>query len=998
MTFSVSFIAIVIHAVLTLLLSFIIPLLEPFSWRDTGRSALLFFAVLTVGNIFIACRSRIQKKKYDAFQYLDLSVFLSIWTGVNQLAFKTQYPAPSPRYYPEISNFFPAFFIIGLGIIVFTSLNRQLKLPHKAWLVGFIVTSFPYTHPLDHYVLAMCFPLMLLLYAVHRNTKAISEFFQKPFYRSFFLLAFAFFLFQLFISLRNDFDQAVPDILLFATMLFTFPLIWGAIKTDKKSTFLVVKIAFAGQAVLLICLAVIWYAWTASNWGALSILKFRLWISLIHPNALAACLAASFLVLEPWKKWGIKHAFTVFISSLVLIMLLLTQSRGVVFSLLLSLIIVNFNLLHLIRKPQTKQLIGFLSAVAATVILGAVIYQKVHYRLIAVQAIQDRIALWKAAWTGIKSHLWSGFGFGSKQYLAQFVTDPFSANIEFLRSWMGWNRLGRHFHNLFIEILWLFGLPGLVVFMMLFYGCFFRKRYSKSYSGVIAAAMTLALSGFFDCTIYYSAIMYTSISLFGVLSGLSFEQKDADAFHKILPKRSLALPAVLAVTVLFLVVIPVFHQRFLFAWGIHQLSIDSDKSKALLKTAALYKPPSGKVTEKLVGLMIDNGECIDAVAFTDAYMSKTKIPTNRLMRLHAWLEHNENLRLDRLLRAWHIDPSGLISENLSFEVFLAKVQSESFEIDHDVVDYLLADRNFYRLLRDHASTNIEGLSIGSKEIRSMLQARGLNLSLCNVKYNQVDLSLEEMLSKIETELAQCNDTVMQCNKKRQAYFLSMLDARDIVRATRAANSWYFELSETQLVGNIHTFRDGSSAYAVIQAHKALGRGDYLLAEQFLVSASAEEMSNPAWFYLMSIVLGEKEAWSESLEKINTALRYAPHEPRFLIVKGTALYHLGQHHQALLAFHGVLKVFPWSVKALSYTGIIHYELEEYEEAAKYFEIAKDLTPKDPQAYFNLFMALTALPDRKDDAKKLRETIVQRFDEVAIPEDLKERIFNEDNGKR
>ncbi len=997
MKFSGSLIAIFFHALIILVLSFFIPLLEPFSWKDASHSAIIILTVLIIGHAITILRFRFLKKRQDISHYIDLSVFLFLWTGLNQLAFKTRYPPVSVRNYPEISKFFPVFFVLGIVIIVLTS-SKQWKFIHKAWLVAFMMTSLPYTHPLDHYTLSMCFPLMLLLYATHRETKTISVFFQNPFFRYHYLSTAAFFIVQLLISLNNDFDQVVPDFLFYATIFFTLPLVWSAVKNDKNSTHLIVKKAVAGQVILMLFLAIIWIVWTASRWGALSILKYRLWISLIHPNALAACLAVSFLVLEPWKKQGKNHVFIWTISICALVMLLLTQSRGMIFALLLSFLIINFNLLQLFRKLENKQQRLVTFVVLACLGLSVIIYWRVHYRLLTIGMIQDRITLWKASWNGIKAHLLSGLSFGSKGRLAEFVTDPFCAKTEFLRLWMDWDRLGKHFHNFYIEILWLFGLPGLLLFMLVIYKCFNKIQLNKMYPGVVMATMALLLFGLFDCPIYYAAIMFLGATLLGLISGSSFELKNAEKPLSTAQKILSVLPAMMAVSFLLLTVVPVFHQRFLYARGIHLSNHNIDKSKTCLKAAANFRPASGKTVEKLVRLMLDNGECIEATSALDTYMLKTNMPTIQLMRLHAWLERDSTLRLKRLQNAWHSDPAGLKSENLSFEVFLMELQSDSFELSSDIIDNLLADRNFYILLRDHGSESPNGLTIDKQTVTNILNARGLNLFPCNIQYSSVFLSLEDMLTTMEKVLTNCDENIDRCNKKRQAYFLAMLKARDFGRATRTANSWSFDLSETQLIADVQTFREGSSAYSIIQARRALGIGDYQLAEQHLLSASTGEKSNPEWFYMMSIVLGKRHIWKLALENINSALRSAPHDVRFLMEKGTALYHLGQLPRALEVFQTIVCITPWSVKAQSYTGIILYELERFEESVLYFESARDLTPEDPQAYFNLFMALTALPDRKDDAKKLRETIVQRFDEVAIPEDLKERIFNEDNGKR
>jgi tetratricopeptide (TPR) repeat protein/O-antigen ligase len=992
-----NFIAVCLHAGIVLALSFSIPLIEPYSSSNMTKSAILFIPTIMAGWFFIILKFRFSTIPRDIYEYCDLTVFLAVWIGINQLAFKTMYPSISVRNYPLVSGYFPVLFVLGAGVIVYAWSNRNLVFTQRAWLVVFMLVSLPYTRPLDHYTLAMCFPLMALLYTVHRDARTISNILRNRFTVVLFILMGICFVFQVVNAMKQDFDQSVPDILFFSTAFFTFLLATaGAMGNNGNSMRSIMKTAVAVHVGLMMVLGTMWIVWTASSWGLMSILKYRLWISLLHPNAVAAYLAASLFILEPWKKPSSGHILRICIASAALFMLLLTQSRGMILAFILAALIVIIHHFHTVRSV----IIGRKRWITLTIILCAVpavlVFNRVRYRLINTQMIQDRIGLWQAGWKGIRDKLLAGFGFGSKMNLAEHVTDPFSRHLDFLQLWMSWDRLGRHFHNLYLEVMWIFGLPGLLVFLLIICRIFFRKQLQLTNAGLYTSALALLLFGFFDCPFYYPAIMFLGASLLGTLLSNSSDPGNTPEYSQRKParwKRSV-VPVAVALAVLFFIIIPAFHQRLLFTSGTYYQKHDTEKSHNLLKAAAFYRPPSRKAAEKIVNSMLEKGECIDAVTTIDAFLKCSGMPAIQLMRIHAWLERNDDIRMHRLRDAWLLDRAGLLNENLLPEIYLMQLSSGETGKNAEVMDAMLVDERFYSLLLEYGIKDAGTVTVDRDSVTSILQQRGLYLSSCNVHFTPVVLPSDKLLTRLEKELTDLCDADPQCEKKRRAFFSSMIKAREFVRATRVANAWDLDIRDAQMVTDVQTFRDGSSDYSVIQARKAVRDGDYILAEHHLISASATDMTDPEWFYLMSIVLGSKGEWKPALENINTALESVPGDIRYLLEKGVALYHLSRYREALQIFHSITTISPWSVRAQSYAGIILYELERYQEAIIFFEAARDLTPEDPWAYYNLYMALSAVPERLDEAENVRDTVLKKFDLALIPDDLKDRLFSED----
>lgn len=991
-----NFTAVCLHSIIILALSFFIPLLEPYSSRDLPKAAMLFIPTLAAGYIFFILKTRFYKISRNFYECCDLTVFLSVWTGLNQFSFKTMYPPVSVRNYPLISGFFPVFFVLGIVVIFYAWSNRNMVFAQRAWLVVFMLVSLPYTRPLDHYTLAMCFPLMALLYTIHRDTGMISNILRNRTAAVVFTLICIFFVYQVAKALTHDFDHAVPDMLLFSTAVFTFFLVTAVASANNGNSMnSLIKKCVAAHVGLIVVLGTMWIIWTASSWGPMSILKYRLWISLLHPNAVAAYLAASIFILEPWKKSSTGHFLRVSIAAAALFMLLLTQSRGMMLALILAPLIFTIHHYQAIRTLITGRKRWLIVTLGLCVVPAVLIINRVHYRLINTQMIQDRIGLWQAGWKGISDRLMTGFGFGSKTNLAAYVTDPFSKHFDFLQLWMSWDRLGRHFHNLFLEVIWISGLPGLLLFLFIICRAFFRKRPHRQNAGIYTSALALLVFGFFDCPFYYPAIMFLGTSLLGMLLSSSPDVTNSPVYthQETIPWKGSVIPAAAALGVLLVLIVPVFHQRCLFAFGIHQLKYDVEKSEKLLKASAFYWPPSSKAAEKIVYSLLERGECIDAISTIDAFVKRTGMPAIQLKRIHAWLERHEIDRIHQLRNAWMSDPSGLLDNNLAPEIFLMQISSGTTEHNVDIMDSLLVDEHFYSLLLEYGTKESGTVTIDRDTVTSILEQRGLYLSPCRVQYSPVVIQSDKILSQVERELTDLCMTIPNCDKRRQAFFASMIHARDFVRATRVANAWNLDIRDPQTVTDVQTFRDGSSAYSIIQARKAIRDGDYNLAEYHLTSASSSDMADPEWFYMMSIVLGSKGEWQHALEKINTALNTSPGDIRYLSEKGVALYYLSRYREALQVFRSILAISPWSIRAQSYAGIILFELERYDEAVTCFEAARDLTPEDPWAYYNLFMALSALPDRISEAESVRTTLLKKFDAACLPDEIKDKVFAE-----
>jgi tetratricopeptide (TPR) repeat protein len=76
-------------------------------------------------------------------------------------------------------------------------------------------------------------------------------------------------------------------------------------------------------------------------------------------------------------------------------------------------------------------------------------------------------------------------------------------------------------------------------------------------------------------------------------------------------------------------------------------------------------------------------------------------------------------------------------------------------------------------------------------------------------------------------------------------------------------------------------------------------------------------------------------------------------------KGTALYNLGKHKEAMEYYDKALEIDPKNAMALSNKGSALYKLGKHNEAMEYFDKALEIDPKNAMALSNTGWALYKL---------------------------------------
>ncbi|MCD4653642.1 hypothetical protein K8T06_06870, partial [bacterium] len=648
MTFLFNILPLRIHAVIIIFLSMLIPSIN-FSTDVSWYLILIVFVTISICasalTINISFRNVV---KQSSAKITDLLVFLSLWTGFFALSMDTIYPEVSVRNYPDLHKLFPTFFLLGVLLLVYLINRKDIPIYFTGWIMVFIITSLPFTRPLDQNTFGLAFPFMGLLYTLHRSSELIQHLKKKHIFTM--LVSTIMFLIVIhgYYCLTCDFDRIIPELLFCMVALFNFILAWIMASNDGLKTIRIFKNTTIGHLICLSILALGWFIWMSSSLGVLSIIKYRLWISLIHPSALGAFLAMTVLLFEPWSLWrkrSLKYSVPLF---LALILLILTQSRSGIFS---CIIIICLFLFFEIRSGSRKTngwLVNSAASISSCLII--LLAWRARYRLFDTGMIHDRLALWKPALRAIGLHFsgsaaFTGFGLDSKHQLAEMIT-PSSSNVEFLRLWMSWDHLGHHFHNIYLETMWIWGFTGLALMISICWLVFKNSSHSKKLTGLKAAFAFVLLSGFVDCPFYYPAIIIFVSSIAGIIFGhnqenlIRSDRPDSVVVKKIILRWSFVLFA--SLLYYSLVANPLI-TRYLYnsakAW-----SGNPHFSNKLFQKAGKRFPPSFHAAEQSVNLFIATGKYEQAAEFLEGYPKDTKLKSRKLIHLRAWLQNNSENR------------------------------------------------------------------------------------------------------------------------------------------------------------------------------------------------------------------------------------------------------------------------------------------------------------------------------------------------------------------
>lgn len=987
-----------IHAITVVLSGLLIPAFHaetPLPWYSAFAVFTLVFAAASVrAGCFKSARCGSDKRT----DVLHSAVYLSTWTGVNVIAMNTHYPEISLRYFPDLHYLFPVFFLAGTAVIVQMLYHRRLSSAVQGWVSVLIMTALPYTRPLDNYTLGMVLPLMTLLYVLHLSYREIIKI-HHP--KHFFLLTglvLAVYCLHASAARGGAFADVVPDLLFFGSAIVLGTVTWLLAGRYGQSLIDIFNRFLFFHGAVLSAMAAAWLIRVIVTVEPAAAVKYRLWISLIHPNAISIYFGAVLFILWSVKVPGKSVNPYRILCAVIAVLTILTQSRTAVIAVLLTLVFVL--VLHF-RQSVTWLRTGRSKWMTAGVAgLTAILLWRVRYRIFNASTLRDRLALWKPAAEGIKETFFHGggipgFGFGSKQKLAAFVT-PESDRLDFLTMWMQWDRLGRHFHNLYVETAWLFGWIGLAILIFLI-GCVFRVSLTGNrHTGFRNALIVLLLTGLADDPFYYPALMVLFCVLTAIPLGTPGEplaETDirTQSTHRKKKPRVFA-GEILVVMVLLLIewgaVMPRVRTHVLAELGTYWDTRDTAYSERCLRAASTAHPPSEPARHLLIQRLSHTHRCDEARTLLNKFSRYSRTD----LRLRGWFQEDPLQRTEILEKALNLDPAGIAGPHILSELALSLLAHAPDEGFNQFENALITEDNLLESLKQFGDIQRGYLHISSAGLAQWLAQRDIHLGNCTDALPALTVDIGTMIMELEKSL-DTGATSKDLENRRRRLFLTAITAGDYLSASRMANTWKINLSRDWMQSDLGTYADNSPEYALIQASMAFQNGAIDTVEHHLKRAETLRDTTAQWNYLSSRVHIARSHWTEALSAANRALEIEPNHIPARMSRGEILYHLGRNTEALQDLKTVLRSMPWSINAHIYTGIILVENQQYASAYPHLEMVYRMLPGDPWSYYNLYLCLKHLPGRSADADRLEKELRLRFNPVDLPEVIRKVMYEQ-----
>jgi len=960
-----------LNAVSIILLSFLIPsvsLSDCYSWR---MNFFLFLLIAASAAFYLKF-----SKSTTLFleRFIDFLVLLSLWIGLFAISMETPYPMLSIRNFPDFHNYFPVLFCLGVIFLIYMIRNNEMPVYFIGPGMILLMTSLPFTRPLDQNIFGMSYPLMGLLYTLQRSTRIFSSIKRKFSFILIGSLSVVLLGIQAFRAHYFDFTQIIPKLLFLTVGILSFFMFWliGSVNA-KKTTALFRK--FNAWHVLLIALpGLSWFVWMVYTSGFLSILKYRLWIALLHPNALGVFFAMMVFISEPWLFAAEKRKSGYVLFLVTVLMLTFTQSRGAIS----AAIIVGYFIFAFHNKKIHSKLLK--SGMVLAFIVAVLLSWRVRYRLFDTGMLNDRFALWKPVFTNLsflKTKLLFGFGIGAKQQLAEMIT-PAHSNLEFIRLWMSWDHLGQHFHNIYIEIFWLAGFAGILLAGAIILSVYRKETSAGNLTGLKAAFTILLLSGLVDCPIYYPAIMILLCSIAGIISGS--KTPEVVQSHQDTSKNTRQFDFLPAATLIiffleFCLIVNPLRTQFMLVQGTDEDREEESRYEYLLN-ATKQIPPSINAAEQIVNILIEKNQCSELEGFLKKLPEKTRMQSCLLRYTYICLIEDAEIRSDYFAEIIKNDPEGVTELDVLPVIALTMFSFDEIKGREIFKRALLKDDRLVQSLMNFGHLDQDDLVLPKEKIAEWEKIRGLSAYKCTSYFQDIRIPIRNIFREVEKDFEKKPGLFLE--SERISFFKSVLYSGNYHEAIRLADLLDIDLSANMMKKEIRTYSSDSPDYALIQASKAFNEGLFDDSMRFLETAGTAEKLSTEWYYLEGLVFSARKNWKAALRDFDNALRLDPDNVLILTGKAESLYKLGFIEESLFLFKRILRETPWSIKAHKYCGIIYMNSKNYSQAYPHLDFVTRVSSKDIDINFKLYECLNNLKGREKDAVELEKKLIIQSD--------------------
>ncbi len=945
---------------------------------DTHAS--YFFILVFWGLSFSGLFAALYKKYGNSITVTEFSAFMSIIIGLTLAALETTVQPLTPESYPPLKYIYLFLCPFMTGILFWAAKSAWTTI-EISWLLVLWSMSLIYTQPMDKYPVAVAYLIFPLLIGITALIKTSSP---GPItVRSFLnpLSPAAAFLFaQVLWGWSHQSETFNTDILLFTSALLFILVTASVMSRNPFRCMEAVYYALTLNFILLTILALARYVWLIKPNAIQTLLAFKLWISLIHPNVVAAYLAASLPIL---LIASFRFSKGIRISALILIpiLIMLTLSRNAWGVLLVGMVYLLAP--YAIRKYHTHQESAFQKNMLRGFIISIVfiflfLLKSIPYRVLSADSIRNRLEIWRLCLSGIFDKPVWGHGLSNHSVLAAKVLDPTNPQIEFLRKWMHWDRLGRHFHSVYLEILWLGGLVALAVILFLVVGIIKARTGSAKYRGqwdrnVKTGMMMLLLNGLFDCVFYYPGMMMLFSLLLGILWGSNRNNSLSEYSDLVRRKMPVAFFMLIMLFLILLIWMPFMGSH----WekrGDKNIPLKPQWAIPAYRKATLYRPWDVSILQKL--LKAEAGVKRTA-AIPDMLhrILKTQPRDIKALEILSWQTFKSTCALDGFTKAVRLDPSGVLSGEHFSDLGMAQCicgQDDAGEKSL-ITAYMMNPELCSQFIESFTRVK-GGVILRSRKLREYLSKRFDFPDFSAVDIPATIIPVETALDRLEQELTR-DDAGWKVHQERAALIKARYLKKDFEDVIRLTNRWNISLEE--LLGKentkIQTFAPGSPEYAKIQAHRALRDGDYDRALADYREAVAGGVFDAEVFSGIGEIYIHRGNWSEALRMFLKAKSFEPDNTEIAANIGWIKMQMDARKEAITIFEKVLASNPYSLKSLFYLGILRLEQGRYQVAMNLFSRALKLKPDDPLILFNLGICMKHLPGKDEEYEKIMDKL-------------------------
>lgn len=955
-----------IHSLTIIVLCLYISLIDSVEFQSVIITAGLYF--LTFAIAIIASNLTPQFRDINSNRSFDLVILLACWTGLNIVSFQTVFPEISQRNFPDPHTLLPILFSSGLVVITFLFLKSKGNLLTTSVMTLSMCMIFPYTRPLDSHPLGYVFPLFIGLHTIHRHLPGLKVLSKRKLLPA---LSTALFIFSVNLFHLDNYDYVtlVPCLLLSALFVVFFIIIALLTASSEQKTVQLLKTIIFFHVILLGTLTCIRAVWMTITLEFSSVLKYRLWLNLVHPNALALFLGISVFIIAPWRETGNFKRYSWLVTSLALGMLVMTQSRGAILALFITATILFLYHRQRSASISTGRFVLFITGFST---LMALILWRVRYRLLDSGMIDDRMMLWRSLRNYIPkasmTEILLGHGFQQRSAIGVSALKS-GSHSAFLELWLTWDRLGQHFHNIFFELFWVSGIIGLLLGVLLVINVF--KSQKKHFASDLKAAFAFTLLfGLVDCPVYYPAIFISVAFIPAYLLNIKAEcsRKAAHTRQPVLTQSLIFL--VLCLVLEITIIGGTARTHSFLSGGKHWSLLNYEKGTRLLVKAGTRSPISLEAVHLAAVTLMEKGQCADATELIHSH----KAQSEKLASLGLWMDG--------------VTEIGNWSDTWDSEKIIHRM---IFDKDNALKWFnrlVLHDPETFEFFTGCLTSSNGCLTITEPCLIHWLYSQGIDPGDCFRTIPECTIDLNGAFQNLKVRMIERDNEYSDL--ERENLVKSLMIYRDYSTAVYLATRWDISLDEDMMQTDILTFRDGSAEYALKQAEKALNRGELQTAREHLSTAVDLKPISALWHRLNGQLHMKTHRWEEALKSLKRSESLDGQEIETQVSIGECYYYLQRNEEALVVFNQIIRVVPWSIKAHSYSGLIHLNNQRFVDAYHHLQVVADALPDSLWAQYNVYLCLRNLPGRWYDAENLRQAILGNFDINELPDDMKQQL--------